>query len=202
VTRANYLNLFLLVFASCQQTFSRKDLLDYTFDAKNGLYKMEDNNGILIEVIYKPNQLIAEQEIKGRNLKKSQIDSIKNYFHDFDYFLLRLSRNKHEIENAYAQDPVKFIDVNNYLSFEIGKDVYLVNNEDTVRATDFIHTRTFGSSPSSDILFAFKCESSDRSGEINFIFNDTKFDTGLNEFAYANSDLKSVSSINLTEKPL
>jgi hypothetical protein len=197
-----HLVLFFIVLTSCKQTVSTNQLLDYTLNPKNGLLKKEKKNGVVLQVLYKPNQLIVAQEIKGRNLRPSQIDSVQSYFNEFDYFLLRLSRNGKEIETGYAADQVKFVQVNNYLSFEIGKNVSLVQDRDTIKVKDFIHTRTFGSSPSSDILFVFKSRLQERRGEVKFIFNDEMFNSGLSEFDFALSNIKSLPIINLIEKPL
>jgi Lhr-like helicase len=133
-------------------------------------------------------------------LTEHQVDSIQNYFSDLDYFLLRLSRNSHEIENAYASDLLKFNEINNYLSFEIGNDVYLVQDGNKIKVADFIRTRTFGSSPSTDILFAFKKGIIKTNASVKFIFEDAGLDTGRIEFDFDINDIKKVSAIHLIEK--
>jgi hypothetical protein len=186
------------LFSSCTHMGSTNDLLNYALDPKNGLHQKEEKNGILVEVLYKPTQLIVAQEIKGQSLRLSQVDSIQRYFSEFDYFLLRLSRNGKEIETAFAGDQSKFNEANSYLSFEMAKDVRLIWERDTISTKDFIHTRTFGSSPSSDILFVFKSRLRDRNGSVKFIFDDRLFDSGRSEFDFAVSDIKSIPSITLT----
>src|SRR4051794_6894045 len=90
---------FIIFLAGCQEDLSRQQLIDYTLDPANGLYKKETKGNVTIEVVYRPSQLIAEQDARGLTLTSDQVDSINNYFSEIDYFLLRLSRNSDEIEN-------------------------------------------------------------------------------------------------------
>ena len=193
-----FLVLLLFSFLGCSKVVSKQELLNYTLDSENGLLKKEEKSNSVVEVLYRPNDLMLLQEIKGRSFDFSQIDSVKKYFQGFSYFLLRLSRNGKEITIPYAANPVKFNQANDYLGFGIGKDVYLVQSRDTIKVQDFIHTRTFGSSPSSDVLFAFKTDLRKKSGQVRFIFNDQQFELGLNEFSFDISDIKSTPSIDLT----
>ena len=185
---------------SCQGDLTRKQLLDYTTDVKNGLCKKQEKLGTQLEVIYRPSQLMAEAQIRNEELSDRQIDSIRATFKEIDYFLLRISRNSREIENSYSGDSRNFQRINNYLSFEIGGDIYLVQSRDTLRVTDFVRTQTFGASPSTDILLAFKPGFSKRSIDIKVVFNDTKFDTGVNEFLFDIDDITRVSDIQIIDK--
>ena len=191
----------LIIFlAGCQKDLSREGLINYTLDPDNGLYKKEKKGDITIEVLYRPSQLIAEQDARGLTLSTHQMDSINEYFGEVDYFLLRLSRNSDEIENAYARNSLMFNEVSNYLSYGIAHDVFLLQGSDTLHVADFIRTQTHGASPSTDILFGFKPGVNDKNGDIKFIFKDLKFDTGVNEFDFNASDLQTASSIQLTDK--
>ncbi len=190
--------LFLISLLGCNKIVSKQELLTYISDPSNGLQKKEQKNGCDIEAVYRPADLIVFQEIKGTSFSSPQIDSMKNYYQEFSYFLLRLSRDGKEITIPYASDPVKFNQVNDYLGFTIGKDVYLIQDHDTVKVHDFIHTRTFGSSPSSDVLFAFKIDLKKRNEQVRLIFDDHQFGLGFNEFLFEARDIKSAPSIDLT----
>ena len=194
--------LMLGLLANCSRVVSSKQLLQYALDPKNGLYQKANRNGILVEVFYKPHQLIMAQEIKGARWTTSQLDSINKHFSEYDYFVLRLSRNGQEIERSYAGDEAEFNKVNSYLSFEIGNDITLTLSQDTFKVKDFIHTRTFGSGPSSDILFAFKSNLAQSKGTVKFIFDDSQFNSGRNEFDFAISDIKSTPVITLKQEKL
>jgi hypothetical protein len=193
---------FIMFLAGCQQDVSRQQLIDYTFDPSHGLHKRDTKGNITIEVVYRPSQLIAQQDVRGLTLSSNQVDSIYEYFSGIDYFLLRLSRDSDEIENAYAENHTAFNEISNYLSHGIGENVFLLQGSDTLHATDFIRTQTHGASPSTDILFGFKPGLNDENGDFKFIFNDLRFHTGLNEFDFNISDLRTVSSIHLTDKNL
>ena len=197
--RPHLLLFSLLLLLGCKKTATRQELLAYTFEPNNGLCQKEERNSNTIEAIYRPSDLILFQQLNGSTWSSAQIDSLKTYYGRLDYFLLRLSRDGKEITISYAVDPSKFQQVNSYLGFEIGKDVFLVNQSDTIRVLDFIHTRTFGSSPSSDILFAFKSGLKSRSGKVKLVFNDQRFGLGLNEFTFNCSDIKSAPYIDFNK---
>ncbi len=191
--------MLLLLFSGCSRTVSRQELLTYTFDPDHGLYQKLEKDDALIEVIYRPSDLILYQQLKGESRSAAQIDSMKNYYRSLDYFLIRLSRNGKEINIPYAGNPSRFNQVNDYLNFNIGKDVSLVHDKDIIPVLDFIHTRTFGSSPSSDILFAFKSGLTNKSGEVKVLFDDHAFGLGLNQFTFNCNDIKSAPHIDFNQ---
>lgn len=186
--------------SGCDRNLSKRELLAYTMDVDNGLYKKDEKGGLRIEIVYRPSQLIAEQEVRGVKMNSDQVDSVFRFFQKTDYFLLRLSNNSHEIENSFAGDANRFNEINNYLSFEIGGDVCLVQNNDTIRAVDFIRTRTLGASPSTDILFAFKPGLNYDYEDAKFVFDDGKFATGLTVFEFNMDDIQRASSFHIIDK--
>src|SRR5258706_7487689 len=102
----------MLLLSGCNKTASRQGLLAYTFDPDHGLYQKLEKDGAIIEVIYRPSDLILYQQLKGEVKSAAQVDSMKSYYRSMDYFLLRLSRNGKEITIPYAGDPSKFNQVN------------------------------------------------------------------------------------------
>src|SRR5258706_15726119 len=83
-----FLVLLLFSFLGCSKVVSKQELLNYTLDSENGLLKKEEKSNSVVEVLYRPNDLMLLQEIKGRSFDFSQIDSVKKYFQGFSYFLL------------------------------------------------------------------------------------------------------------------
>jgi hypothetical protein len=185
---------------SCEQEAkSVQEILSYCNDPIHGTHKVIEQGDFKLEIIYRPLELIVAQEINGLSLLPKQIDSVYSLFKGFDYFLLRIGKRGHEIETYYAHDRVKFSQVNNYLAFKIGEDIKLIHKTDTLNTKGVIHTRTFGSSSSTDLLIAFESSLPKRKGSVQLIFNDTMFDTGLHISEFNTSDIRSIPSLDLTK---
>lgn len=197
--------LLILIFSACKERVqSVHQLIDYCNDPANGLCSNHEFGEFRIGVIYRPAEIIIAQEIKSLSPSHSneQIDSVIKLFKGIDYFLLRLQKQGNEVESSYAKDPLKFRDVNNYLTTKIGDDIRLVYRGDTLRTKGAIHTRTFGSSKSTDVLVAFDSSLKDKSGEFQFIFEDKVFDTGLHVFEFEAGKIKSIPLLDLTKQIL
>lgn len=190
--------LVLTVGCSNEKFISLNELSKYPLDESNGLYKKIERNGVIIEVIYKPTDLILAQEIDDAGYSKNQIDSIKKKLDHFHYFTIRLSRNGKEMTNTFVSDPEKLQQAADYLSFRIGSDLKLIHGNDTIPTTDFMHMRTFSASSTSDVLAAYKY-SINLKGNVSILFDDNFFNTGVNRFDFRASDIGSIPSLDLNQ---
>lgn len=185
--------------AGCSaKTMSKDELSSYLHDESNGLLKKIRSKDVLLELVYRPNDLIVAQEIDEMDYTSGQIDSIKNRYQEYVYFILKLSRNGQEITNSFASDPQQFNRAIEYLSFEIGRDFQLVNETEKLAVEDFMHTRSFGASNANTVLLAFKSNLVSRSQDFSLLFEDTFFRTGMHQFDFEIDDLKSIPQLDFT----
>lgn len=183
----------LIVICGCSDTpVSKDDLLKYCQDNGNGLHKQSEANGILIDVSYRPQDLIVDQEIEGSSYSANQIDSIRNRLNDFDYFLLSISKDNNDLIRSYASDPAMLQSIFEHLSNGIGAYVKLVHNADTLSVYDYMYLNGHGLSESSKILFVFESGLRKKEGNVDMIYKDEFFRTGLNHFEF---DIKSIKKI-------
>jgi hypothetical protein len=193
--------LILLAFSillSCagRSVVSEQELKDYLMDPEHGLSRHEAKKGIDMEVVYRPSELVAAQQVDGVTDKKEQERIIRN-FDSLAYFILKLSRNGQEIENAYVSDNDKFLQVTSYLSSGIAQDLYLVNKEDTIRALDAVYTRMFGAATATTVMAIFDADVKDWDGSVTFCFDDTGLGLGINEFEFDTNDINKAPTLNL-----
>lgn len=191
--------LFLMLsLMACQEKkiVSEQELKDYVLDPENGLRKQREKNGVDLEVIYRPSELIMAQQLDGINDKEERVKTIKS-FDSLTYFVLKLSRKGQEIENAYVSDEAKFVQVINYLSSSIGSNIYLLHESDTIHALDAVYTRMFGSATATSVMTVFDTDLEKKSGTVKFYLDDTGLGLGKNEFVFDISDIKKAPTINL-----
>jgi hypothetical protein len=191
--------LIFVVMISCGQrpVVSAQELSAYISDVENGLKQQTTKSGIDISVTYRPTDFIVAQEVAGEGYTQHQIDSIKASLQSIDYFMLSLSKKSQAVENYFTGNEAQFNTVIEYLSFKIGKDLSLVHGPDTIPAKDFMYAQGFGSTKSSDVLVAFESNLSDRDGELTFLFDDSIFKTGLNQFQFSLNDIHSTPLLRI-----
>lgn len=181
-----------ILFLGCSgkiQHVSEKELKAYVTDPRNGLLKSTVTGGTVIEVIYRPRDLIIAQNAgTGMVLwmeEERKLDSL-------DYFVLRLSRNGGEIQSALASDAVKFNRAIAYLSGGIQNDIYLLSGSVTFAPEQVIFVPTFGSAGATSVMLVFRSSLSARSGDFSIVFEDAVFGTGSNEFVFSSDRIRSV----------
>ncbi len=190
----------ILSFISCnKEAQSVQELIDYCNQPANGLRSNYVEDEYRFEVIYRPVEIIVLQEVKSLSLMGQQIDSVRQLFNGIDYFLLRMQKKGTEVETSFARDPIRFGEVNTYLATKVGRDIKLVHAGDTILTKATIHTRTFGSSQSTDLLIAFESSLKSKSGEFEVLFDDKIFGTGLHAFDFEINNIKSIPSLDLTK---
>jgi hypothetical protein len=195
-----YYFFVILSFISCnERAQSVHEVIDYCNEPTNGLRADYAIGEYRFEVIYRPVEIIVAQEIKSLSLTGQQIDSVRQLFDGIDYFLLRMQKKGTEVETSFARDPIRFGEVNTYLATKVGRDIKLVHAGDTILAKATIHTRTFGSSQSTDLLIAFESSLISKSGEFEVLFDDKIFGTGLHMFDFEINNIKSIPSLDLTK---
>jgi hypothetical protein len=174
----------LLVCSCTPNSYLPMDQLkSYPLDKENGLYQSTQVGEVLIEVIYRPKDLIIAQEVdlvtddKQWVAQEKKLDSV-------DYFVLRLSRGGDEIENVYAGNEARYQQVVSYLSGRIGSDLSLKRGDETIEIEGLAFAPTFGGSNASSILLIFKSHISKVERDFFVEFDDSQFGTGLNSFSF------------------
>lgn len=179
----------VMAFTNCttKSVRTEAELAKYILEPANGLIKTIEAGDITLEVMYKPTDLIVAQEADGETLSAQQIDSLKQVFSQYDYFILRLSKSGKDLASAYAQNDAEFNKVSEYLTSLIGQDMTLICGKEVLSVEDFMYAPTFGSSKTSDLLVAFKHIDTDT--DVTFQLNDQLFGTGISQFIFNSSEL-------------
>lgn len=193
-----FIVLTALTILACteKRMVSEQELKDYIIDPSNGLRKQTSKNGIDIEVLYRPTELVLARQLDGLADPRERLKELNN-FKDLSYFLIHLSRDGQEIENAYASDPDKFVNVISHLSSKMSQNIYLVHDVDTIPALDAVYTRMFGSATATSVMAVFNSDLKGKSGVLKFLLEDTELGLGQNKFEFDLSDIKAAPTLNM-----
>jgi hypothetical protein len=196
--RVVFVLLAMLTLVACNEkkVVSEEELKAYVMDPENGLRQQKESNGIDVEVIYRPSELVLAQQLDGMTNAAERINTIKN-FDSLSYFVVKLSRKGQEVENVFVSDNEKFVRVINYLSSAIAQNIYIINDKDTIPALDAVYARMFGAATSTSVMAVFDTDFRKRSDDLKFFLNDTELGLGQNEFAFTINDIKKAPTLNL-----
>jgi hypothetical protein len=195
--------LFFLVVAvgllACADNTVRTvdELRAYTLDKEHGLHIESEQKSVAIDVLYKPKDFVVFQEIEDRSFTTEQVDSVSQAFRHYDYFVLDLTRNGKEIVNSFADDPAMFQRAVNYFSYDVGKDIRLIVDHDTLPVADFIYARSYSIGKGASIQVGFKSELSAKSGKAHLQWLDMMCGSGLHNFEFNISDIKDTPKLLL-----
>lgn len=177
--------LSVFLFISCKQkTFNTEnELMEYLKVEKNGYLQHKEVNGYNFTLLYKPIDLIVNQELKD-NVNRHKLQSLRNKYNEFMYLNLSVSKNNQELLSSVPKNENEFGALVNQLSFEMGEKIHLyTQTRDTLDMIDFIYPRLYGMSKATNIMFVFPRSKMDEKNEyLNFTISDLGFNTGEIKF--------------------
>lgn len=185
----------LLFLSGCGNSASvdKKALFSYIGRAGNGLIQKELRNGVTYCLKYRPNDIIIEQELQVHpQLDK---DSLRKCYSGCRYFVLSLSKDGNELFSSVSQD---FNALLKTISFELKKEIRLIQNGSEFQLTDFVFARTFITAPYSSVLLCFKNEDLTTSEDLVVSIKDfVNQNTEELKFRFRKEDLNTIPSLKL-----
>ncbi|MCZ8023317.1 MAG: hypothetical protein O9302_09405 [Cyclobacteriaceae bacterium] len=199
-----FIALIILSVVACKskQTLEYDEFIEFVNNEKNGLKKSEVGNGVLIEVIYRPTDIIAYQQLQIDSDQRS-IDSIKNHFSNYFYFLLNLSKESKEALHTQPNTFNEYSSLLSTLSFNMREYVYLTSSSnDTIQVADFYLDRTYGYSKATSLLFVFSKEKIKDSNYIQFNLNEFGLGLGNKRFRFDIEDFNTAPNLEFKKNNL
>jgi len=160
----------ILCLQSCRKQLETRDYIDWMKDKSNG-YSVESLQKFgKIEVEQRTAKYMALVSLRGEVLTEEVVSERTKEYQGSYYFNLKIS------EDAPAQKNTRqYYQSIEYLTSYIQKDLFIVQGSDTIPCSLHHYERTYGISPSQNILLVFdkKDEKEDFNGKL--IFNDQFF---------------------------
>jgi len=185
---------FAIAGCSPPEYLTAEELSQYISDPDHGLVQHAEANGYVMDVTYKPTDLLVQQEI-GDQADEQNIKAARDKYSKYYYFILSLSKNNQEAlhqSNNFNQ----YSELTQTLSFRMNSFVNLTTSaSDTISTSDFALDRTYGLSRSTSILFVFKKEKITDQSWVQFNLNEFGMGVGNQRFRFATKDLNGAPKI-------
>lgn len=170
----------VLLFSCGGKTFdNEEELLTFLKDESNGYLYHKNINGYDFTLMYRPTDLLINQEL-DEDKEKNNVEELKVKYGKLMYFTLNLSKDDKEMLSVTPKNRSEFSSVVNKLVFGLKDYVYLQTKErDTIEMIDYIYPRFYGMGKSTNIMFIYpKDEIYLKSKYISFTIKDLGFYTG------------------------
>ena len=112
-------------------------------------------NGVNFSIVYKPTDLLVQQEL-GKEISSKAIDSLRKKYEKYLYFNLSMSKNNQELLNTVAGNKEQFGAMVNELAFGMEQKVHLYTpQKDIIPMADYIYPRMYGMSGATTMLLVY-----------------------------------------------
>ncbi len=191
-----FMRLLVLVvaFTRCSPAeLTEPDLMAYIQNPANGLTQQQQVNGYNITVNYRPTDLLVAQHLGKTEYNQAMVDSLRNHYGQYYYFIVGLSRNNKEALYQMQQGFDSFSDMIRTLAFRMDQFTYLTLPEpDTIPVADFIFPRTYGSGTATNLMFVFSRQKAGNTPWVNLNLQEFGLQTGHLQFRFKTNDLHQV----------
>lgn len=138
------------------KTFSNKeDLWKYLRDEDNGYLQTKKVNGYEFSILYKPTDLLVEQELDD-SITPEKIMQLRDKYKKYLYLVLSISKNNKELLSVTPKNRQEFGAMVNELAFGMGNKVHLyTQKKDTLELLDYNYPRMYGMSRATTMMFVY-----------------------------------------------
>lgn len=147
-----------LLFCNCSKNSfdTKEELVSYLQDDTNGYIQSKHINGYDFTVMYRPTDLLVNQELSSLKVANDTKNKIKRKYDPYLYFSIKMSRDKKELLSTTPNNRTEFGILVNQLAFEMKEKVYMITSKkDTIETIDFIYPRLYGMTYNTEMLFVF-----------------------------------------------
>ena len=149
--------LQIVVYSCSRKSFeSKKELYAYLQDESHGYLQNKQVNGYDFSLLYKPTDLLVEQELGEDTSNNEKIKELRNKYNQYIYFTLSMSRDNKELLSTTPRNRQEFGQMVNELAFGMDRKVHVFTpKRDTLELLDYIYPRMYGMSRATTMLFVY-----------------------------------------------
>lgn len=205
--------LLLLAYACNTGSISaEKDYYKWINDGDHRLFAVKTINGVNLVVKYLPPEYLAYKEYRGGGVAREKLDSLIAQYNHNRTFLLTLSLE--DQNNSLPNGDIMYSNIispeeydNRLLELSFNIKQYIKLETESNSYVPVLHTfeNTYGLSPNRGIYLVFAPGGKEQedlltSKELEFVFEDQLFMTGISCFVFKKNDLDNIPHINFWEK--
>ena len=193
----------LLFNCSGMKSFDSPDaMFKWINDPENGLKKGYENNGVKIEVKYLPAEYLSWQQINDEGVDAKKMDSLTKSNKNSRVFLMTISPGKDASGDIMYKDLGSVSDFKNRalsMNFDMSAYVEIKANQEVFKPVLASMENTYSTTTNRTIYLVFSDETKDRkllsSDELDFVFNDELFNTGVNHLVYKKKEIDNIPAL-------
>lgn len=184
MNRIGIIIVLFVLFSGCSKSFENKEaMMSYLKNSEEGYYQKKVTNGVAFSLLYRPTDLLVEQEL-GSQSNPILRDSLREKYRKYMYFNLSISKGGQELLSAAPKNRNEFGAMVNQLAFGMQDKVHLfTQSKDTLELADYIYPRMYGMSKATAMLFVYPRDKKALKGEyLNLTIEDLGLFTGEVKF--------------------
>jgi hypothetical protein len=180
------------------EKLSVQEFITWCADKNNRLSKSKDIADIRYDLSYMPKESMAILELRTEQYDYPKFQQACNHYADMTYFNFKMEviDGSGELLKYKLDSPAQYEARVKYMSFEMEKDIYLVQGKDTLRPGLFQFERIFEVAPYATVMFSFDNKKFNRGNEFTIVYNDKLFEKGFVKFKYNNNQLINIPNIS------
>ncbi|MBL7884406.1 MAG: hypothetical protein JNL69_10090 [Bacteroidia bacterium] len=171
--------------------------VEFVANKENQLTKNKEISDINFQLAFMPKEYLAYLELKNENYSKEQFAKTASHYEGMSYFNLRLHllKGQGELLKYNLSSGQQYEARIKYMSFEMQKDVFLVQGNDTLLPGMFHFERIFEVAPYATVMLAFDNAKFNQEEEFTIVYNDKLFNKGFIKYNYKNNQLIDLPNI-------
>jgi hypothetical protein len=170
------------------------DYITWMDDKKNGL-KVEKMIGEYTYMLqYKSTDYVAVMDLKRDSIGNPEFQKKREEYSSFEYYNFRISsETPGELLMKNVEGAGDYEQRIRYFSFDMQKDIKLLNGKDTADCVLFHFERVFGVAPYATFLLGFPVSNSD--GDKTILYDDKVFGAGRVYLTIRSKNIKKLPSV-------
>lgn len=174
-----------------------RDYVRYVENPANGLNVSKEVQDMVYTLQYKPLPYVIALEEMNDTLFLQHLGQRETELKDMQYFTLRLEakNNSQELLKYNLSDEEQYYERVKYFSFDMQRDIYLRDGNDSLPCLLYHFERTYGAAPYAKFVLGFVVSKANRAVTKEFVFNDRAFNGGSIHLKISDQDIKRVPQV-------
>jgi len=182
----------------CKESVSYTDYNNWVLNPSNGLYKTTEQQGLNVEVLNKPIPYIIGKEFKSQKLSASDYNKRTSELREMQYFDLKISPTNGQPMTSYLASDQNEQQANlYYLSYEMQKDIKLIEGQDTLPCLLYHYERYYQLDKQTVITLAFPQKKGNSNFNKKLSIHPRIWAENSIEIEFQHKDLKNIPALKI-----
>ena len=174
-----------------------RDYMAFVEEPRNGLRKTKEIEDMVYTLQYTPLEYVIAMEKLKDTLSSEEVTKRKDELKDMQYFTLKIEAKNNNLEllRYKLESDEEYQDRVHYFSFDMQKDIYLMDGKDSIPCALYHFERNFGVAPYAKFVLGFETSQGNVIEDKKFSLNDRVFNVGRINIKINKNSIKSIPKI-------